>query len=202
MAETENINPSRSRKEKKPPKKITEKYLHNAGLAYLERFPASIPHFRRVMMRKIDKSCNFHKEQERDGCLLLLDATVATFERQGLLNDEAYTMGMVTSLRRRGLSGRAIHFKLMSKGLMAEAIQDALNSFDGDDGGSIADFGAAVQLMKKKRYGCFGKQAADEKERNRQMGAFARAGFGFPMAQRALGLSLEEAQDILHQRSF
>ena len=39
MAEPENIKPAPRRREKKPPKKITEKYLYNSGLAYLQRFP-------------------------------------------------------------------------------------------------------------------------------------------------------------------
>lgn len=199
MADAENINPKRSRPAKKPPKKITEKYLYNSGLAYLERFPASVPHFRRVMGRKIDKSCNFHKEQDRDACIKMLDTTVATFERQGLLNDAAYTTGMVTSLRRRGLSSRAIQYKLQSKGLGEAAIRDAISEFDGDDN---ADFSAAVQLMRKKRFGCFGTRAAEEKERNRQLSAFARAGFGFDLAQKALALPLEDAEEILFQRSY
>lgn len=199
MADAENINPKRSRPAKKPPKKITEKYLYNSGLAYLERFPASVPHFRRVMGRKIDKSCNFHKEQDRDACLKMLDTTVATFERQGLLNDAAYTKGMVTSLRRRGLSSRAILYKLQSKGLNEGPIREAINAFDGDDN---TDFSAAVQLMRKKRFGCFGTRALEEKERNRQLSAFARAGFGFDLAQKALALPLEEAEEILFQRSY
>lgn len=196
MAHGENINRGARRREKKPPKKITEKYLHNAGLAYLQRFTSSVPNFRRVMMRKIDKSCNFHKEQDKEACLAMLDKAVAEFERQGYLNDAAYTTGMVTSLRRRGLSSRAIQYKLQSKGLTETAIKDALGAFDGD---ANADFTAAVQLMKKKRFGCYGARAVDEKQRNRQMSAFARAGFGFDIVQRALALSLDEADEILQR---
>jgi regulatory protein len=201
MADAENINPKRSRPAKKPPKKITEKYLYNSGLAYLERFPASVPHFRRIMGRKIDKSCNFHKDQDKEACLQMLDTTVATFERQGLLNDDAYTTGMVTSLRRRGLSSRAIHYKLQSKGLGESAIREALAAFDGD---TNADFTAAVQLMRKKHFGCFGKQdqPMEEKERNRQLSSFARAGFGFDLIQKALALTLDEAEEILYQRPY
>ncbi len=202
MAAAENIKQAPARKEKKPPKKITEKYLHNSGLAYLQRFTSSVPNFRRVMTRKIDKSCNFHKEQDRKVCLKLLDTTVATFERQGLLNDAAYTQGMVTSLRRRGLSSRAIQFKLQNKGLLADAIQQALAAFDGDAGGSQADMTAAIQLMRKRRFGCYGLAPADEKAKNRQLSAFARAGFGFDIAQKVLALPQEEADEILHKRSY
>ncbi len=203
MAAAENIKQAPARKGKKPPKKITEKYLYNAGLAYLERFPASVPHFRRVMMRKIDKSCNFHKDQERETCITMLDKTVAGFERQGLLNDDAYTQGMVTSLRRRGLSARAIQFKLAQKGLPQEAVQKALDDFDGDDAGSEADLIAAVHLMRKKRFGCFGPEPTpdDEKARNRRLSAFARAGFGFDTVHKALALPLDEAEEILRKRS-
>lgn len=204
MADGENINRRARRKEKKPPKKITEKYLYNAGLAYLQRFTSSIPNFRRVMMRKIDKSCNFHKEQERETCIAHLDATIATFERQGLLNDDAYTQGMVNSLRRRGLSSRAIQAKLQQKGLAADAIMAALAVFDGDDNKAEAELIAAVQMTKRKRLGAFGKEAPEDDSNfhNKQLASLARSGFAFDVAQKALALNIDEAEEILAQRSY
>jgi len=96
------------KREFKPPKKITEKYLHNSGLAYLQRFTASSMHFKTVMTRKIDKSCRHHEEQDREECLQMLDKTTEKFRELGLLDDEAYLKGMITSFRRRGLSARQI----------------------------------------------------------------------------------------------
>ncbi len=194
MAEPENIKRGKPRHEKKPPKKITEKYLYNSGLAYLQRFPASTPHFKRIMGRKIDKSCNYHKEQSREECLGFLKATITQFVRMGLLNDDAYLSGMINSLRRRGLSTQAILSKLGQKGMEQARILEVLRAYDGDTGITNPDLAAAVLLTRRKRLGAFRKQDAD---RNKELAALARAGFGFDIAQKALNLSLEDAEEIL-----
>ena len=197
MAEPENIKPAPRRREKKPPKKITEKYLYNSGLAYLQRFPSSTPNFRRVMGRKIDRSCNYHKEQNREDCQKILDTTVETFVRQGLLNDEAYLQGMVTSLRRRGLSTQAILSKLVMKGMTQETILATLRAYDEDRGAVNPDLAAAVMLMRRKRIGAFRKTS--ETDRTKELAALARGGFGFDIAQKALSLGQDEAEDILSE---
>ncbi len=158
MAEPENIKRGKPRGEKKPPKKITEKYLYNSGLAYLQRFPSSTPHFRRIMGRKIDRSCNYHKDQDRETCARLLDTTVETFVRQGLLNDAAYLQGMVNSLRRRGLSTQAILAKLGQKGMGQDDVLKAVRAYDEDHSLADPDLAAAVMLMRRKRIGPFRKK--------------------------------------------
>jgi regulatory protein len=197
MAEPEDIKHGKPRREKKPPKKITEKYLYNSGLAYLQRFPASTPHFRRVMGRKIDRSCNYHKEQNREDCQKLLDSIVETFVRLGLLNDDAYLQGMVTSLRRRGLSTQAILSKLVMKGMAQETILKTLRAYDEDHGAMNPDLAAAILLMRRKRIGAFRK--SDDADKKKELAALARGGFGFDIAQKALSMEQDEAEHILSE---
>lgn len=194
MTEPENIKKGVPRKGKKPPKKITEKYLYNSGLAYLQRFPTSTPHFRRIMGRKIDRSCNYHKDQNREECVTLLDGAVRTFTRMGLLNDEAYLQGMVNSLRRRGLSRQAILSKLQQKGLTGTDVAAALAAQDEENTEVSADMAAGLRLARRKRLGPFRKVEAD---RNKELAAMARAGFDFETAQKILSLSPDEAEEIL-----
>ncbi len=195
MADPENIKEPKSYREKKPPKKITEKYLYNSGLAYLQRFTSSTPNFRRVMGRKIDKSCNYHKDQSRENCHTLLETTIETFERQGLLNDAAYLKGIITSLRRRGLSQQAILSKLQQKGLPQNVILDTLKTYDEETSIGNPDLAAAILLMRRKRLGPFRKT---DKDPNKELATLARAGFGFDIAQKSLGMNLEEAEEHLH----
>ena len=197
MADEENIKPRKARREKKPPKKITEKYLYNSGLAYLQRFPASTPHFKRVMGRKIDRSCNYHKEQSKEESLTFLEKTVETFIRMGLLNDDAYLLGMITSLRRRGLSTQAILSKMSQKGMTQDRVLETLRAHDETTGVSNPDLAAATLLMRRKRIGPYRKTADFDK--NKELAGLARAGFGFDIAQKALGLGPEEAEEILSQ---
>lgn len=197
MVDEENIKPRKGRTEKKPPKKITEKYLYNSGLAYLQKFTSSVPNFRRVMGRKINKSCNYHKDQDVDACNKMLDTTVDAFVRQGLLNDAAYLGGMINSLRRRGLSTQAILAKLQQKGLSKDDILTTLQTYDETAGFQNPDFAAAVLLIRRKRLGCFSK--GDPEGRNRELAALARAGFSFEIAQKALALQLSDAEEILSE---
>jgi regulatory protein len=111
---------------------------------------------------------------------------------------------MVNSLRRRGLSTRAIQAKLQQKGLPADKILAALATFDGEDNKDEAELIAAVQMAKRKRLGCFGKEAPanDPNFGNKQLASLARSGFAFDVAQKALALTQEEAEEILSQRSY
>lgn len=187
----------------KVPKKITERYLYNSGTYYLQRFAASSNHFRKVMMRKIDNSCYHHKEQERDKCIALLDKLIAQFQDYGLLDDEAYARGSVQSLRNRGLSERAVFLKLQQKGLDQDLIRKYLDLIDGENN-SDSELCAALKLARKKRMGPFAREAPEitsreeaEKDKNRILGRFARAGFSFGIAAQVMDMSYEEAVALI-----
>jgi regulatory protein len=191
-----NVNSAKTGKPKKPPKKITEQYLRNAGMAYLERFPASTAQFERVMIRKIERSCNYHKEQSMEDCRTLLSQSITHFGRLGLLNDEAYLKGMITSLTRRGLSRQALVAKLSLKGFSRQDVEAALQMTMDEDGiGGSYDLIAALRHARRKKLGPFRK--ASEFDKTKELSAFARAGFDFETAQRAIKTDLEAAQSLL-----
>lgn len=170
-------------RERKPPKRVTADYLHNSGLYYLQRFAASSAHFRRVMMRKIEKSCMAHPDQDKEACKALLEDVVSKFVRAGLLDDGAYLRGSVESLRRRGLSARAIEAKLAAKGVPQTQVRQALNERDGED--DDAEFEAALRFAQRKRLTAKGEPA-------KVMAAMARAGFDYETARRALDYKAED----------
>jgi regulatory protein len=175
---------------KKAPKKITENYLHNSGLHYLQRFATGTENFRRVMLRKVERSCRHHPEQNREACAQLVEALIEKFSQAGLLDDKSYTNAAVASLRRRGESSRAIAARLRAKGLPADAVREALDTGDSDD-----DFHAALRFARRRRLGPFaaGRAKAPEK----QMAAFARAGHGYEIAAKVLRMERDEAEQAL-----
>jgi regulatory protein len=144
------------------------------------------------MLRKIDKSCMAHPDQDRAECAALVDALIEKFQRSGLLDDAGYLRGSVISLRRRGLSARAIEAKLAAKGLSHATIKSALAANAEEAQHDNADFHAALRLARRKRLGPFGR--ADEKA----LATLARAGFDYETAQRVLKCSLAEAEEHLH----
>ena len=190
------------KREFKPPKKITEKYLHNSGLAYLQRFTASSMHFKTVMTRKIDKSCRHHEEQDREECLQMLDKTTEKFRELGLLDDEAYLKGMITSFRRRGLSARQIDAKLRQKGYDGDRIKSAVQTHDMDEYETEyrGDFYAAMTFARKKKIGPY--DFNKKYEFDKALAVMGRAGYSFDSAQKIIKMSNEELQEHLDSIPF
>lgn len=175
----------------KKPRKITQDYLENSGKFYLEKFPASVEHFKLVMTRKIRKSCLAHPEQNLAQCAQLLDAVAEKFVRLGFLDDQALTRGLLTSYRTRGWSQRKIKATLAMKGLSADIIEDYMSDQSESDS---SDLTAALRWARKKRMGCF---ATGEPKPDKWLSSLGRAGFDYGTARRALTMSREEAEDIL-----
>lgn len=167
---------------RKKAKKITESYLQNAGLYYLQRYAASRHQFMTVMMRKVRKSLADHPDQAPEACAALVEKMAARFEQSGLLNDEAYAAGLVGTLRRAGKSEQAIRAKLRIKGL------ETLPELPADH-----DYEAALRFAKKKKLGPYAdRKNFDEKDFKKNLGRFARAGFSFELAQKILKATDED----------
>jgi regulatory protein len=180
---------------KKPFKRISTDYLHNAGLHYLQRFATGEENFRRVMTRKINNSCRAHADQDRATCLRMLDDLIVKFRRSGLLNDRNYTEASVHTLRRRGHSTRAIYAKLSAKGVPAELIAAALARYGNDrvDG----DEAAAARHIMRRRLGVFARTTEKTLDRrDKDLANMARAGFSYETAHRVLKMSREEIEAL------
>lgn len=186
-----------ARRTPKIPKKITETYLHNSGLYYLQRYAASTAQFRTVMLRKISKSCHHHKDQDEIACVALLDQLIERFVSSGLLNDTGYARGMVSSLRRRGASQRMIIMKLQAKGLSESQIKSALADFneDHDVDPMTLELQGALKLARRKKFGPYANGV--EYDRNKAIATFARAGFSFDIIRQVLGMDANEELDFL-----
>lgn len=187
------LEPEKSRPEPKKaklPRKITPAYLENSGKYYLEKFPASIAHFRLVMTRKIRKSCLAHPDQNMAEAQRHLEEVIQKFIRAGFLNDEALSQGLMYSLTQRGWSMRKIKMWMRQKGLPAPLIEEAAESTGADH----TDLGAAARWVRKKRLGAF---ATTEPKPDKWLASLGRAGFDYETARRSLALSKEEIEDLL-----
>ena len=174
--------------QRKIPKKITE--------TSLQRLALSPGHFHAVMKRKIDRSCRYHADQDRAACLAMLERMIVKFQGLGLLDDETYTQAAVASLRRRGLSERAILTRMQAKNVPAENVRAALRRYNAENSmkDDESEMAAALRLAKKKRVGPY---AGDKPyDRNKALAVFARAGFSFEIARKILDLGADEGEGI------
>ncbi len=193
---SKSANSHSARKTRKKPKKITESYLHNSGLYYLERYSTSTENFRRVMMRKVQKSCHEHPEQKFTECQELVNSLITKFIRVGLLDDKVYARSIVNSQRRSGKSLRAINGYLRNKGLSSEIIEQSITHFNEDRNKTPAEieFESAMVFARKKRLGPF--RTSENYDAQKELGRLARAGYSFDTARRVLEKDVDD-EDIL-----
>lgn len=177
-------------KKPKLPRKITPEYLENSGKFYLEKFPASVAHFRQVMARRIRKSCMAHPDQDTATALAQLETVIEKFIKAGFLNDAAFSEGLLYSLTRRGWSMRKIKMWMAQKGLPAPLIDQAVEETAADH----SDLASAARWVRKKRMGPY---AIGEAKPDKWLSSLGRAGFDYETARRALALSQDEIEEML-----
>ncbi|HAU29399.1 MAG TPA: hypothetical protein DCW68_04720 [Rhodospirillaceae bacterium] len=171
------------------PKRISPDYLHNAALHYLDRFASSKENLRRVLMRRVLKSCRFHGDDPENG-RTLVDSEVIRLEKAGLLNDTAYAEMKARSLRHRGTSTRLIRQKLALKGISPGDAGAALDKA-GEEGED--EMSAARKLARKRHLGPWRAKEIRDENRQRDLASLARAGFSYDTACAVVDSDLEDA---------
>jgi len=81
---------------RKSPKKISKKYLENAALYYLQRYASSTENLRRVLMRKVKRSCAFHQVPAEDFAPMV-DELITRYISVGLINDMIFALSFAAS---------------------------------------------------------------------------------------------------------
>jgi regulatory protein len=118
----------------------------------------------------------------------MVERLAGVFEASGLLNDESYVNGAVASLMRQGRSDKYIRAKLLSKRLSLEQISSALEAYRENDGKTAEDteIEAALRFIRRKKIGPYRPQELRPEYLRKDLGALARAGFSYDIAQRVL----------------
>lgn len=193
---------SKKKTEKKIRKKISARYLENAGVHYLNRYASSVENFRQVMMRKIQKSCADHPDQDKDECVTLLNQTIQKFYDLGYLNDDIYAKQYIRGLLIQGKSPRAITQKLIEKSLdpqkYSQLITQSISADFLADCPHDLDFLAALRLCKKKRIGPFNPDETKRRDNfEKDLGKLARSGCSYQSARQAIEFDYEHALALI-----
>ncbi|WP_222548373.1 RecX family transcriptional regulator [Asaia lannensis] len=197
----------------------TAENLREAALRHLARFAATEQGLAQVLDRAVMRwarrcaanggetdQIELHRARSR----VMIDTIVGDMRRIGALDDAAFARSRSLSLTRSGRSRRAVAATLAQKGIGAEVLGNALEESLGhrsEDAARERELGAALVLARKRRLGPFMRGDATEANdgpeeeesrlhrHQRALAAFARAGFGRDVAERALAMNLEEAED-------
>lgn len=124
----------------------------------------------------------------------LVESALAFGRSIGALDDAAYADMAARSALRSGRSKRATARRLAEKGVDREIATLATEASD--------DLYAAVIYARKRGFGPFRRVALDEARKAKELSALARQGFSFDIGKQVLGLSEEQADDILDLASL
>ena len=170
------------------PREIGSELLERWALGYLGRYASSAENLRRILTRRARR---YSPEAARRAAGLI-EAIVTRYRESGLLDDAAYAAARAASLQRRGDSLKAIRARLAAKGVTGEIAAEAIAGLR--EGATDPDLAAACAFARRRRLGPFRRGAVD---RQRELAAFARAGFGRRVAEAVLACADEEAVEAL-----
>ena len=159
---------------------IDDALIERWALAYLGRFASSAENLRRVLLRRVRRRLPEDREAAARAAVLI-DGLVARYRGSGLVDDAVYAAGRARARLRRGQSLRTIRAGLAAKGVgaeEAEAAIEALRETAGDP-----DLAAACTFARRRRLGPYRRTSAD---RDKELAAFARAGFTRATAEAVL----------------
>jgi regulatory protein len=175
-------------------KGLSEDRLNKAALYYLGRYAASTDSVRRVLGRRVAKYAagdGVDVETARGW----IDAIIERLTRAGLLDDGNFADGRARTLFDRGLSVRMIRVKLSEKGLDRAVVEQAIDKLM--ENHRDPDLIAARRFVQRRRLGPYRPETKRELNRNKDLGAMARAGFAFDIARLVIEAGSVDALDGL-----
>ena len=176
-------DPPKTKGPRRPgPKPATPERLERVALFHLERFASSAANLRRVLMRRVHKSVQIHGTDPAEGAAAI-EALIQRFLGAGMLDDKVYAEARAARLHRRGASARKIAASLADKGIDRDLIGATLDEDDSETGHTASPGGdPAAALARRRRLGPYRPAEKRAEFRQKDLGTFARAGFGRAIA--------------------
>lgn len=183
--------------------------LREAALAHLARFATTRQSLRQMLQRRVKRwgmralrAGMFAEDvaiKEQD-CQPWIEQIIEDMQRLGAVDDAVFSRSKARYLARSGRSRRGVQAQLQAKGVERETIQQALDESlgeVGDEQARQAELTAALILARKRAIGPFRRPDRPEKERLKLLAIFARNGFSHDIAEAALTMEREEAEDMI-----
>lgn len=162
---------------RKPARPLDPARLRSLALHYVGRFATTEHKLATYLKRKIRER---GWDNEADPAL---DALVIEFAALGYVDDTGFANARAASLLRRGYGPARVRMSLREAGIAADNIT-SLTDIDEEQAQS-----AALAFAKRKRLGPFATETPDPAKRQKALAAMIRAGHGFALAQKIIGLS-------------
>jgi regulatory protein len=171
-------------RERPPPRPLDTAQLDALALAYVARFATSGGKLSAYLARKL-RERGWQEDAPPPDVAVLVDRMAA----RGYIDDAGYALAKGQGLLRRGYGARRIEGALAQDGIAAEIRGEA-------QGDETQRRRAALAFARRKRFWPYAEaRSLDRAEREKQVGAFLRAGHPLAYARRlADAASLEDAE--------
>ncbi len=161
----------------------TEERLWRRALFYLERFATTRAHLHEVLRRRALREARALDLDARE-IETRVARVVARAVEAGLVDDAAFALARARRLLERGVSPRSLRVRLRDKGVPAETIERALEELADEMGDPSHE--AARAFARRRRIGPYRPPEERDAMRQRDLAAFARAGFSYHVARAIL----------------
>lgn len=169
------------------PNKLQEKYerkLFNSGVFYLQRYAASIDHFKTILSKKLKKKWQEEDPLEESFAKTLIEKTVTKLTNYGALNNDAYASQLYRKYHQQGFGRSVIMQKMKLKKLSDAEIKAAETAFleeNSHTNNDEAEHERALLFFKRK----VAKLKLPE-EQEKAVSRMARAGFSYSVIKDVL----------------
>jgi regulatory protein len=174
---------------------MTPARLRNIALFYVERFATTAANLRRVLGRRAARAARIHG-QEGAELDIWIEHVVAELVKSGAVDDARNALSRAQTLRRLGRGPGKIRSLLLTKGVPAPLVREALARTEKTASGGEAALEAAIAYAKRRRLGPFRRAQGDAETRRKQrvkdLAALGRAGFSYDVAKRVMAMAAEE----------
>lgn len=169
----------------------TKLWAKRSAVHYLGTYSSSVENLRQtVEKRALRKYEGISEDEARE----LANHAVEFCVENKFISDESYADTKAAAGSRKGHSRSRIRMNLEQKGVDREIATNAVEDID--------DLKNAVTFAKRKRLGPWRTKELDIKQRQRELGAFARNMFPGSIATKVMNMDLEEAEDVLSPTGF
>ncbi|MHC8508964.1 MAG: RecX family transcriptional regulator [Rhodospirillales bacterium] len=180
---------------KRRPKPATPASLARAAETYVARFSATEAMLHAVLVRRVRRSERLFGA-DPEPLLAAVDDICARMTQSGAVNDAAYAAARARTLFERGTAPFVIRRRLAAKGVAAGLAAEAAEEASG--GGPEAELTACARLARRRGLGPFRQSGQRTANRDKDLAALARAGFGYGAAQTVV--DAENSSDLPLER--
>jgi regulatory protein len=169
--------------------------LYEAALNHLARYPSTAASIARLLAKRVQKWARLPTGEDAApdaaaaaAAKRAIQAVIARLKAEGVLDDAAFALSREKRLRREGKSRLYAIAHLAAKGVPPATAQTLLPE-DPD-----RELAAACAYLRRRRAGPFG-DAPEPKT----LAALARTGFSQEIAERAMGMDRDAAEELIRK---